>query len=212
MWWHSSSLISIAATKRRAHANPALWRWLWIVFQHVQWFFQATKTKPLQKCQSTASFVAWYEHTCELQYSRAHRIYIFLLKIWCTQMASWFDVVTCIWRNKIWSVFYVKKLVQLLWKLFYIIKLVLPEIFYSQFGNGVPNGAISVTWLSFLNDYYKVNHIGQWKKKIGYQNWYNNPDCISEELLQKPVRPVLKCFILYKCALFFLRNKSFRSK
>ena len=57
VWWHSSSLISIAATKRRAHANPALWRWLWIVFQHVQWFFQATKTKPLQKCQSTASYV-----------------------------------------------------------------------------------------------------------------------------------------------------------
>ena len=33
-----------------------------------------------------------------------------------------------------------------------------------QFGNGVHNGTISVTYWGFLNDYYMVNPIAQWKK------------------------------------------------
>jgi hypothetical protein len=35
---------------------------------------------------------------------------------------------------------------------------------YSRIGNGVRNGAISTTQLGFINDYYKVNAIGQWGK------------------------------------------------
>ena len=33
-----------------------------------------------------------------------------------------------------------------------------------HFGNGVRNGAISITQRGFINDYYKGNTIGQWGK------------------------------------------------
>ena len=35
---------------------------------------------------------------------------------------------------------------------------------YSHLGNGVRNGAISITQWGFINDRYKVNPIGQWGK------------------------------------------------
>ena len=35
---------------------------------------------------------------------------------------------------------------------------------YSHFGNGVRNGAISITQFGFINDRYKVNPVGQWGK------------------------------------------------
>ena len=35
---------------------------------------------------------------------------------------------------------------------------------YSHFGNGVRNGAISITQWGFINDRYKVNPVGQWGK------------------------------------------------
>ena len=34
---------------------------------------------------------------------------------------------------------------------------------YSHFGNGVCNGAISITRWGFINDRYKVNPVGQWE-------------------------------------------------
>ena len=37
-------------------------------------------------------------------------------------------------------------------------------ICYSLFGNGVCNGAISIMQHCFINDYYKVNAVGQWGK------------------------------------------------
>ena len=35
---------------------------------------------------------------------------------------------------------------------------------YSSLGNGVRNGAISITQRGFISDYYKVKPIGQWGK------------------------------------------------
>ena len=35
---------------------------------------------------------------------------------------------------------------------------------YSHYGNGVRNGAISITQRGFISDYYKVKPIGQWGK------------------------------------------------
>ena len=35
---------------------------------------------------------------------------------------------------------------------------------YSNFGNIFQNGAISIAQRDFINDYYKVNAIGQWGK------------------------------------------------
>ena len=35
---------------------------------------------------------------------------------------------------------------------------------YSHFGNGVRNGAISITQWGFINDRYKVNPVDQWGK------------------------------------------------
>ena len=35
---------------------------------------------------------------------------------------------------------------------------------YSHFGNGVRNGAISITRWGFINDRYKVNPVDRWGK------------------------------------------------
>ena len=35
---------------------------------------------------------------------------------------------------------------------------------YSHFGVEVRNGAISITQWGFINDHYKVNPVGQWRK------------------------------------------------
>ena len=37
---------------------------------------------------------------------------------------------------------------------------------YSHLGNGVRNGAISITQWGFINDRYKVKPVGQWGKLL----------------------------------------------